>query len=207
VIERARACVPVCTLAFVCAAALVSAAPAEWSAPLVLERRAALAGELWLVATGHLWHGSPALALWDLAALALLGVWIERRSRAELLAALGLGALLSGAAVLALRPDLASYQGASALASALLATGCLHLLARSGHGFARGAAALALLLLLAKLALESVGLWPSSALGASGALESVAVAHRAGATAGVLVRCAFDLAARQSPDTRTVSWK
>ena len=198
---------PLCTLALVCAAALLSAAPAEWSAPFVLEREAVLAGEPWRVVTGHLWHGEPALAVWDLSALALLGAFIERRSRVELLATLVAGALLAGLAVVALRPDLASYQGSSALASALLAAGCLHLLGRSGDGFTRAAAALALLLLLAKVALESLGLWPSLALGASGALESVAVAHLAGASAGVLVRCAFDLAARQSPETRMVTWR
>jgi hypothetical protein len=207
VAERAPLRIPWCTLVLVCAAALVSALPAPWSAPLVLEREAVRAGELWRIVSGHLWHGEAALAAWDLGALALLGGWIERRSRAELIAASGAGALLAGLAVVALRPDLDSYQGSSALASALLTTGCLHLLGRSGDGFARAAAALALLLLLAKLALESVGLWPSVALAGSGELESVAVAHLAGASAGVLVRCAFDLAARQSPETRTVSWK
>jgi membrane associated rhomboid family serine protease len=206
VAERASLRVPVCTLALVCAAALVSAAPAEWSAPLVLERQAVLAGELWRIVSGHLWHGEAALAVWDLSALALLGAWVEHRSRAELLAALGAGALLAGLAVVALRPDLDSYQGSSALASALLTTGCLHLLGRSGAGLARAAAALALLLLVAKLTLESLGLWPSLALGGSSGLESVGVAHLAGALAGGLVRCGFDLAARQSPETRTVSW-
>jgi membrane associated rhomboid family serine protease len=186
----------VCTLAFVCAAALVSAGPAEWRAPLVLERQAVLGGELWRILTGHLWHGEAALAMWDLGALALLGGWVERRSRAELLAALGLGALLSGVAVLLLRPDLASYQGSSALASALLVTECLRLWAHGSDPFVRVAAALGLLVLAAKVVLESVGLWTSPALGGPGGLESVAVAHLAGALAGGLVRCVFDPAAR-----------
>lgn len=196
VAERARLRVPLCTLAFVCSAALVSAGPAELRAPLVFERPALLAGQLWRIVSGHLWHGEAALAVWDLGALALLGAWVEARSRAELLAALGLGALASGVAVLALRPDLDSYQGSSALASALLVTECLHLLGRGHDAFARVAAALGLLALGAKVALESVGLWPSPALGGTGELESVAVAHAAGALAGFLVRCGFDLAAR-----------
>lgn len=200
--ERSRPGVPVCTLALVCAAALVSAAPAEWSAALVLERRAALAGEPWRVVTGHLWHGSPALAFWDLAALALLGAWVERRSRAELLAALALGALLSGAAVLALRPDLASYQGSSALASALLASECLRLLAH-GEAPARLAGALGLALLAVKVVLEGAGAWPGLA---PPGLESVAVAHLAGAAGGALVRLGFDRRRAQSPATRTVTW-
>jgi membrane associated rhomboid family serine protease len=151
-----------------------------------------LGGDLWRILTGHLWHGEAALAVWDLGALALLGGWIERRSRAELLAALGLGALFAGVAVLMLRPDLASYQGSSALASALLVTEGLRLWARGSDPFVRVAAALVLLVLAAKVALESVGLWTSPALGGPGGLESVAVAHVAGALAGGLVRCGFD---------------
>lgn len=165
-------------------------------APLVLARQAVLAGEWWRVLSGHLWHGGAALAAWDLGALALLGAWVERRSRAELLAALGLGALFSGVAVLVLRPDLASYQGSSALVSALLVAECLRLLGRGNEAFVRAAAALAVLFLVAKIAFESVGLWPSVALGGATKLESVAVAHLAGALAGGLVRCGFDLATR-----------
>jgi rhomboid family GlyGly-CTERM serine protease len=186
----------VCTLAFVCAAVFVSAGPVALRAPLVLERQAVLAGEWWRILSGHLWHGEAAFAAWDLGVLALLGAWVERRSRAELLAALGLGALFSGVAVLVLRPDLASYQGSSALASALLVTECLRLLGRGSDAFVRVAAALGLLFLAAKIAFESVGLWPSVALGSASHLESVAVAHLAGAVAGGLVRCGFDVAAQ-----------
>jgi rhomboid family GlyGly-CTERM serine protease len=184
----------VCTLASVCAAVLVSAGPTELREGLALERHAVLSGELWRILSGHLLHGDPALAAWDLAALALLGAWVEGRSRAELLAALGLGALLSSAAVLVLRPDLATYQGSSALASALFATECLRLLARGPDALARSVAALGLAGLAAKIALESAAFWPSPALAGAGDLESVAVAHLAGALAGGLVRCGHDLA-------------
>ena len=196
--ERSAPRVPVCTLIFVCAAALVSAGPTALSDWLALEREAVLTGELWRIWSGHLWHGGPALAVWDLAAIALLGSWIERRSRAELLAALGLGALLSSAAVLVLRADLASYQGSSALASALLVTECLRLSGRSQDGFARAAAVLALSGFGIKVVLESAALWPSPALAGSAALESVAVAHLAVALAGVLVRCTGDRIGQKS---------
>jgi rhomboid family GlyGly-CTERM serine protease len=192
VTERSPLRVPVCTLVFVCAATLVSAGPTASSDWLALERDAVQTGELWRIWSGHLWHGSPVLAVWDLAAIALLGSWVERRSRAELLAALGLGALLSSVAVLVVRPDLASYQGSSALASALFVTECLRLSGRGQDGFVRSVALLALVGLAIKVALESAELWPSPALAGSAALESVAVAHLAGALAGTLVRCAGD---------------
>ncbi len=204
--ERPPPRLPVCTLAFVCAAALVSAGPAAWQSHLAFEREAVLAGEWWRIGSGPLLHGALALACWDLGALALLGGWVERRSRAELLAALGLGALFSGVAVLWLRPDLVSYQGSSALASALYVAGGLRLLQRGNGRVARGAAALALLGLAAKIVLESTALWPSPARVGPGALESVAVAHAGGAFAGALARVGFDLARpRQSPETRMVS--
>ena len=194
--ERAQLRVPLCTLAFVCLAVLVSAGPAELRAPLVLERQLVLTGELWRIVSGHLWHGEAALAAWDLLALAALGCWVERRSRTELLLALGLAALLSSVAVLVLRPDLASYQGSSALASALLVTEGLRLLGRGNDALVRVAAALALAGLGAKVVLESAELWPSPALAGAGVLESVAVAHLAGALAGGLVRCGCDVAAQ-----------
>jgi hypothetical protein len=183
-------------LAFVCAATFVSAGPTVLSDWFALERDAVQAGELWRIWSGHLWHGSAVLAIWDLTAIALLGSWVEHRSRAELLAVLGLAPLLSGAAVLVLRPDLASYQGSSALASALLVTECLRLLGREQHGIARGVALLALVGFGVKVMFESAGLWTSPALAGATALESVAVAHLAGALAGALVRSTADRVAK-----------
>ena len=189
---KRRRRVPIFTLAFVCAALLVSAGPAPLREQLAFERSAVVAGEWWRVWTGHLVHWEPSLAVWDLGALALLGGWVESRSRAELLAVLGLGAFVSGVAVLVLRPDLASYQGSSALASALFVNACLRLLARANDPYARATAAFGLLGLAAKVGLESAGISPT---GIPGALESVAVAHLAGALAGGVVRYAFELAA------------
>ncbi len=151
---------------------------------LVLERAALLRGEIWRLWSGHLIHDHPAHALWNLTAFAALGVWLERRERARFALALLLAAPLSGAAVVALRPDLASYQGASALASALYVLGAVCLMREERDGPARWGGWLALALFAAKLALEAAGRWPSPALPPG--LESVTVAHLVGGGAGAL---------------------
>jgi rhomboid family GlyGly-CTERM serine protease len=179
---------PWCTLAVASAGLLVSFGPgaSELSASLRLDRAAVLHGELWRLLSGHLVHGWPRLAVFDLGAIMILGTWIEQRSRADLTLAVVLAALLSSTAVLGLRPDLALYQGSSALAAALFVVCAAHL-ARSGQdGRGPALAATALLCLGAKLTLESSGLWPSPALAKVPGVESVAVAHAAGALAGAL---------------------
>jgi hypothetical protein len=203
VAERRPRRIPVCTLAIVGAAALISAGPAPLAAASSFQRGAILSGELWRLGTGHLWHGSFELAAWDLGALGLLGAWVELRSRTEWLAVVTLAALGSGIAVLALRPDLVSYQGSSALSSALLANACLHALSHGADRALRIAAASALLALAAKILLETAGRSPGFALASTGGLESVALAHLAGALAGGGVRGAFALRSARGAATST----
>ena len=177
---------PVATLAFVAASLAVSFALSDGPlrAALALERSAVLRGELWRLWSGHLVHDHVAHALWNLAALGVLGLWLEPRAPARFALALLLAAPLSALAVVALRPDLASYQGASALASALYALGAVVLLREGPDRVSRLAGATALALFAAKLALESAGSWPSPALPPG--LESVPLAHLVGGGIGAL---------------------
>lgn len=194
--ERVRP--PWLTLVFVAAATWVSFGPGSaWLAgQLVLERAACLHGEVWRLLGAHLVHGWPELALFDLGAIALLGALVEQRSRALLGSTLLLAALIAGAAVLALRPDLALYQGSSALASALFVV--------AAAGLGRPWRRVALVAFAAKLALEAAGLWSSPAQ--PGSVETVALAHVAGALAGALAalagRTLHTPASRDAPPPR-----
>jgi len=174
-------------LALVATAALVSSSPtlrefAQYRRSLVAE------GELWRLVTMHLVHGWLRLALIDLGLLLLIGASLERRRRRVLVAAL-LAALLATPAVLwTLRPDLEQYQGASSLVHAALAALLLDG-AIEAHGRARVAALVALAVLAIKLALELFVGAPFDVVGAPHDVETVAVAHAAGATAGVVGCC------------------
>jgi len=177
---------PLATLGVVAASLALSFALPDGAlrAEFALERSAVLHGELWRLWTGHLVHDHLAHALWNLAAFAGLGVWLERRAPARFALALLLAAPLSAAAVVALRPDLASYQGASALASALYVLGALCLVREGPDRLARLGGGAALALFGAKLALEWSGQWPSPALPPD--LESVGLAHAVGGAVGAL---------------------
>ncbi len=200
--ERARRSLPLCTALFVCLAAWVSAGPPALRETLELQRSAVLAGEGWRLLSGHLVHGHLALAVWDLGARALLGFWVERRSRAELLGALALGAICSGVAVVVLRPDLISYQGSSALASSLLVAEALRLLGRDHAASTRSLAALVLLGFAAKIVVESLTQTsPTPALAGADTIESVALAHLAGGLAGAAVRFLHDQPSCIAADT------
>lgn len=187
---RARAGrIPFATLAFVIAALGVSFAPESSGLreTLVLDRAAFLHGEFWRALSGHLVHGWPALALFDVGAIAILGAWIEQRSRGELAIAIALSALLASATVLAFRPDLAVYEGSSAIASALFVVCALDLLRTPLDRVTAAIASIALVGFVAKLVLEGTGLWARPAFASMEGVESVALAHAAGGIAGALV--------------------
>ena len=177
---RRAARAPLLTLALLALALLASAWP-----PLAeawrFERAALARGELWRLVTGHLVHASLALAVTDLAVLALLGAVWEARERRTYLWILLASALGGSLAVLA--GGLELYSGSSALGSGLFAA-CGTAWLRSSDARAR-AVGLALLLLLAlKIVLELRGsaLFVTLPAGTRVAFE----AHFAGAFAGVL---------------------
>ncbi|MGE3970331.1 MAG: rhomboid family intramembrane serine protease [Porticoccaceae bacterium] len=172
---------PRCTAAVVAVALLASFAPG-FAARLVYERGAIETGELWRLASAHLVHEWPRLALFDLGALLVLGAWLERRGCALLVATFAAAASLASAAVWFLRADLARYQGASALvAGALVAAAVTAIVDRSRERV------LALALLgawIAKTCAELAGVWPAAWSPVPAGVESVAVAHAAGGLAG-----------------------
>ena len=109
---------PWLSLALVGGAVVASVVPG--AGPLLEYDRSRVAtGEAWGLLTCQLVHWSARLALLDLGAVFLLGVWIESRSRV-LLARTCLGTSLAvGAGVHFLAPQITTYRGASGLASAL----------------------------------------------------------------------------------------
>lgn len=184
----ARTRVPWLTFGLVAAAVWVSFGPgAPWLADrLVFDRAALLQGEAWRLLGAHLVHGWPQLALFDLGAIAVCGALIEQRSRSLLGYTLLLAAVCASGSVLMLRPDLALYQGSSALASALFVV--------AAAGLTRAPASTLLVAFALKLALEAAGAWPSPATPAG--VETVALAHVVGALAGTFVALAEHRSAR-----------
>lgn len=123
---------------------------------LQYDRVRVAAGATWLLLSGQLAHWTVRMALVDLGALVVLGVWLEARGeRRDLIVSLALGAVLTAFAVHALSPDLLVYRGSSGLASALFVLVALRI-ARSSGGAVRTLALLACALFLAKAAWESL---------------------------------------------------
>ncbi|MCC6406912.1 MAG: rhomboid family intramembrane serine protease [Planctomycetes bacterium] len=190
---------PWCTLALVAAACVASFVDGA-AARCLLTREAVREGELWRLASGHLVHTGRAFAALDLGVLLALGSWLECRSRALLIASSVAGGAFATLAVWFLRPDVASYQGASALSSAAFAALALDVVLEPG---ARGRRVLA----LAALATFAVKTWierDGTAVVASldGELRVVAEAHAAGAAGGVLAVALVALRSRSRARTR-----
>jgi hypothetical protein len=149
---------------------------------LAFERTAIAGGEFWRLATGHLVDPWLALAVFDLATLGVLAVWLELRSRALCAATLALSAAAASAVIWFARPDLERYVGSSALGcGALAALGVDHAL-RGGSRLARAIGVTALALLAAKLIADVTGYGAIAAL--PHGVELAASAHVAGAIAG-----------------------
>jgi rhomboid family GlyGly-CTERM serine protease len=103
-------------------------APQAW----VYDRGAIVNGELWRLVIGHLVHSDGEHALWDIAALALLGSLFEGQLKRWLFLSLAIG---GGAIDLWLwwgMPALTHYCGLSGVLNSLLAMG-LWQLWREGH--------------------------------------------------------------------------
>lgn len=104
--------VPWITLAVVVATLVMPAA-------LEYDRAAILRGEVWRVVTGHLTHWSPDHLLWDVLAFLALGFVCERRRRALYAGVLFVSAMSVSVILLVGCPEVTSYRGLSAVASAL----------------------------------------------------------------------------------------
>jgi rhomboid family GlyGly-CTERM serine protease len=89
----------------------------------VYDRRGIAAGELWRLVTGHWVHCDAGHALWNIAALALLGVLFERGLGWRVVAALAVGTIAIDAWLWWAMPQLVRYCGLSGILNALLAAG------------------------------------------------------------------------------------
>ncbi|HEX4954599.1 MAG TPA: rhombosortase [Thermoanaerobaculia bacterium] len=177
-----RAPFPWLTLGVVAAAAALSLSRPELFEYL---RGAVERGEAWRLLTGQLVHWTPRMAVIDLAAVALLGTWLERVARRRtLVLALALALPLIALTVHLLSPTLTRYRGSSGLAAALF----LALAARlwiEGRGGARWLALLAAGGFVLKVVLE-LALGRQLFAGALPAGIAVTPAvHLAGAAAGL----------------------
>lgn len=173
---------PVLTLVFVACAVVVELTPAL-AKSLVFEREAIERGELWRLLSGHVVHGTTRLALFDLAAFALFGAWIERSSRRLFVAVLSASALTSSLVVLFLT-EYGRYIGSSALVTGFLVATAVEVL-RSSPGRAALVVALTLIAFFAvKVVLESLGSWPALWSGIPPGYQPAVMAHLGGALGG-----------------------
>lgn len=163
------------------------------NAVLQLERTAIAAGEFWRLITGHLTHWTASHLGWDLAAFALLGTLIERRSRRLLVATLATSALAISAAVWFFEPDLATYRGLSGVDSALFATWAMLVVRQAIHAHRRRTAlwiGIASVGFAAKTVVESLA-DATVFVAAHPLFVPVPLAHVAGAVAGLLAALAY----------------
>lgn len=94
---------------------------------LVFDRSAIAQGELWRLVTGHWVHSDLNHALWDIAALTLLGTLFETRLRGYLLPALIIGTIGVDIWLWWGNPALDYYCGLSGILNSLLAIGLIQL--------------------------------------------------------------------------------
>ena len=163
------------------------------AAHLVCTRDAFAAGEPWRWLTGHWVHASADHLLWDVAAVAVLGVVCAAVSRTRFLACVLLSALAIPAALWLARPQLDSYCGLSGIDSALFGLLVAALLRRANA--ARSAPVIVLVSLLAtgflakvvyEICTSATLFVDSSALAAVPEPLSHAVGFAIGAAVGVL---------------------
>jgi len=160
---------------------------------LRFERERIQSGEIWRFLTGHLVHGSSALAVLDLAVLVGLGAWWEHRSRAAFVAIVLTSATFASTGVLVLT-DLAVYVGSSAITAGLFTAGAVEL-GVERPGFRRLVCAAALVLFALKCAVEAQGgaVLATLPTGTRVCFE----AHALGGVAGVLVAITRAVRARR----------
>jgi rhomboid family GlyGly-CTERM serine protease len=94
---------------------------------LVYSREAIEQGELWSLISGHWVHSDRQHAVWNIAALLILGSLFERTLRHRLFTDLLLASLLLSLWIGILMPELQAYCGLSGILNTLLVSGCLAL--------------------------------------------------------------------------------
>jgi len=86
---------------------------------LVFDRAAIAQGQLWRLITGHMVHADAGHALWDIAALAIIGWLMEPQGRLRLLLAALLGCFAVNFGIWYFMPSLDLYCGLSGVLNTL----------------------------------------------------------------------------------------
>lgn len=170
------------------AAMAVASLPWTSHAALRFERSSILGDlELWRVVTGAFVHGTPRLFALDVPVTAGL-IWLleERRGAVTAIGVALWSALASGLSTLAWAPQIQTLEGASGIASGVLAFLLADLVAE-GSRRQRRLAAIVAMTFAAKL-LAEVGASGSSPwwVDPGGSAEVVGAAHAGGALAGIV---------------------
>jgi len=154
---------------------LFGPAPETW----VFDRGAIAEGEWWRLVTGHWVHSDPAHAVWDIAALLLIGAIGEGRLGWRLPVALLIGSFGVGAWLWWGVPGIHHYCGLSGILNGLLALALVSLWRDTHHPVVL----LAGIGAMAKIVVEIIG---GAALLTQTAWPSVPTAHAAGFLSGLV---------------------
>lgn len=145
---------------------------------LVFDRTTLARGEWWRWLSGHLVHSDAPHALWDIAALGLIGGLMERNGRLRMAAAGLAGLVAVNVCLMWCLPQLERYCGLSGMLNALFVVALADLWRLRRHP----AIPLAGLILIMKLALEMA---THQSLVADLRWPSVPEAHLAGCVGGL----------------------
>jgi len=94
---------------------------------LVYHREAIAQGDLWSMISGHWVHSDRQHAVWNIAALLILGSLFERTLKHRLFSDLLLASLILSLWIGVFMPELQAYCGLSGILNTLLVSGCLTL--------------------------------------------------------------------------------
>lgn len=145
---------------------------------LVFDRSAIAGGEWWRLLSGHWVHSDGKHALWNIAALALVGFLIEKVGQLRLALAAMIGSLSVAAAIWWQLPELEHYCGLSGMLNSLFVLALADLWQRNRQPLVLVAATLLGAKLLAELAVgQSVLIAPQ--------WPGVPLAHLAGLLGGL----------------------
>lgn len=149
-------------------------APETW----VFDRTAIGEGEIWRLVTGHWVHSDPSHALWNIAALVLLGLLFERCLQSFMLISLFVGTVTVDAWLWWGDSSLAYYCGLSGILNSLLIVGLVRFWQDYKHPLVLFTAMLAVTRIVAEIFIGQ-GLFTHTAW------PSVPAAHAAGFLGGL----------------------
>ena len=159
----------------------LGSAPETW----VFDRGAIANGELWRLVTGHWVHSDPLHALWNIAALIVLGLLFERDLRSLLLMSLFVGTITVDVWLWWGGSSPAYYCGLSGILNSLLIVGLVRYWREYKHP---------LVLFIAGVAITKIGveMFIGQGLFTHTAWPSVPAAHAAGFLGGLVLVLIFN---------------